>query len=116
MDKKNYIKTISLPSGQNLTTRAGFYLAMAVTGQVTIAGAGMTPIGVLYKPVDINQPAPVAIMGVTEIVTAIATPAGTRVSSDNYGRAQADPAGSDVMLTATKGTNQFGKVLLNAYS
>ena len=81
-------KQISLPAGADLSGSQYCAVKVNASGQVVLAGAGETAIGILQNKPTSGRVATVMVSGVSKMVAGGAVAAGSLVAADATGRAK----------------------------
>lgn len=98
---------VSLPASGDLSTKQYYFADVDSNGQVAVAGAGSTAVGVIQnKPTAAGQGCDVQVMSITPIVCGGSITAGAAVKSD----------GSGLAVAASSGDKALGRILATGAS
>ena len=106
---------ISLPASADLSTKQ-FYCVVTSSGQLAVAGDGVTIVGILQdKPDAAGRPGAVMVSGVSKCSAGAAVTIDDIVASDGNGQVVAATTGEEgigIALEAASGADEIIAVLL----
>lgn len=98
MATENTLTTFSLPAAADLSASQYRIVTVNASGQVALATANSTVVGVLQNKPLAGRAGTVAIGGVSKVIAGAAITAGARLTSDANGAAIAAAAAGDPII------------------
>jgi hypothetical protein len=105
----------TLLAGADLSTTGQYLFVVATGGEIVVAGAGASAVGVLNNAPADGQPAEVIVNGVAKVESGAAVTAGAKVMSNGSGQAIAATGTNfvtGIALTASDGIGEIISVLV----
>jgi hypothetical protein len=85
----------TIPASADLSTKQFFFVSLNSSGQIQVAGANVSVVGVLQdKPAAAGRGGQVRYLGITKVLAAGTIAANDKIASDGSGKAVKATAGS----------------------